>query len=256
MKEKTKDELEREHYINTPGKIALHKFRRQFDFRINYGMADIEIDSLIEGTKKGEIIIDWNVFLPSKGKNLQRGFIWTLKQQQELILSVLKGITIAPITVIQYRDDRKQIQEKVTTYKIIDGKQRLSTLIRYVNNIFPITYRGFDIFFTKLTIQAQREITQCIRANIAYEYHDAMISDDDKIAWFEMINFAGTPQDKKHLDYLKSPFINLIEPFEVIDALRGSISGNYERDIKKLNKDNKTCSERVYQEAYQMDQQQ
>jgi hypothetical protein len=42
-----------------------------------------------------------------------------------------------------------------------------------------------------------------VTADVAYEYHDALISDEWKIAWFEMINFAGTPQDIEHLNNLK-----------------------------------------------------
>ncbi len=43
-----------------------------------------------------------------------------------------------------------------------------------------------------------------IKANVGYEYSDKLISDDDKIAWFEAINFTGTPQDAEHLRSLKS----------------------------------------------------
>ena len=34
-----------------------------------------------------------------------------------------------------------------------------------------------------------------------YEYvedYDNLVSDDDKVAWFKFINFAGVPQDKEH----------------------------------------------------------
>lgn len=47
----------------------------------------------------------------------------------------------------------------------------------------------------------------------------------------------------------------LKDPFEVLDALRGSISGEYEHDLICLNVGGKTCSREVYQQAYQMDQQ-
>jgi hypothetical protein len=43
-----------------------------------------------------------------------------------------------------------------------------------------------------------------VTADVAYSYPDVPITDDQKIAWFEMINFAGTPQDIEHLNNLKA----------------------------------------------------
>lgn len=51
------------------------------------------------------------------------------------------------------------------------------------------------------------------------------------------------------------PLILLRESFEVLDALRGSISGNYTKDLARLQANGRTCGERLYNEAYQMDQQ-
>jgi hypothetical protein len=47
----------------------------------------------------------------------------------------------------------------------------------------------------------------------------------------------------------------LTDPFEVLDALGGSISGEYKEDLKLLEKRGKTCTEIVYNEAYQMSEQ-
>lgn len=47
----------------------------------------------------------------------------------------------------------------------------------------------------------------------------------------------------------------LIDPFQVLDALRGSISGEYQEDLQRLNGLGKTCTLDVYSEAYQMNEQ-
>lgn len=47
----------------------------------------------------------------------------------------------------------------------------------------------------------------------------------------------------------------ITEPFEVIDALRGKITGEYEDDLKRLVKAGKTCTREVYNEAYQISEQ-
>jgi hypothetical protein len=52
------------------------------------------------------------------------------------------------------------------------------------------------------------------------------------------------------------PEVPLIKtPFEVIDALGGDLSGDYKHDLLRLMKSNRVCSQKVYDEAYQMDQQ-
>lgn len=175
-------------------KLKLSHFRKKLSFNINHGMADISLRSLL---RHKDYEIDWDVFLPTKNKNLQRPFVWTLFQKRELILSKLKGVKIAPISVINY--DHK-------IYKIIDGKQRLSTLIAFVQNEFSIEVDGKEYWFDDLDDDAAKGefLYQPIYADIGYEYPFSPIPDDELIAWFEMINFSGTPQDAEHLKNLKS----------------------------------------------------
>jgi|ERR1051325_1043934 hypothetical protein len=143
--------------------------------------------------------IDFEVFLPSKGINLQRDFVWDLFQKQQLIISLLKGIKIPHLSIIQYSPNE---QERV--YKIIDGKQRLSTLISFYRNEFSIEWEGENYYYQELDRKAQKEIELFgVQADVMYEWWDDMISDEDKIKWFEMINFLGTPQDQQHLNKLK-----------------------------------------------------
>ena len=54
--------------------------RTQQPFHINYGMADISIKNILD--PNWNITIDWDVYLPSKNMNLQRGFVWTLEHNQ------------------------------------------------------------------------------------------------------------------------------------------------------------------------------
>ncbi len=180
-----------EKYKNDPEKLGLSTFRKKLPFNINYGMADIDIKTLINR----EIEIDFDVFLPSKGKNLQRGFVWTKDQKHELILSILKGIKLPAITVL-YLDHK--------VYKVIDGKQRLCTLIQFMKNEFSINVNNKEYFCSDLTLEAQSELNGSIKSNIGYEYSDKLISDDILIEWFEMINYSGTPQEKDHINNLKN----------------------------------------------------
>ena len=49
--------------------------------------------------------------------------------------------------------------------------------------------------------------------------------------------------------------VKLQDPFKVLDALRGHITGEYVEDLKRLHENNQTCTEEVYNQAYQIDQQ-
>ena len=41
------------------------------------------------------------------------------------------------------------------------------------------------------------------QGDMAFSYDTEQISDDDKIRWFNQLNFAGTPQEQEHIDKLK-----------------------------------------------------
>lgn len=135
---------------------------------------------------------DFDVYLPSKKMNLQRPLVWTLDQKRSLIESVLIRRAIPPISVIQLVDD---------TYQVIDGKQRLSAFIEYVQGGFNFCGYYCDDLPREYLGQIHRYIPF---AYCLFEYPDAPISDNDKIEWFQWINFAGTPQDIKHMERLNA----------------------------------------------------
>lgn len=149
-------------------------------------------------------IIDYDVKL-SNGKNLQRDFVWTIEQKRSLIISMLKGLQIPNFAVVQYRNDLDFSSKKPTTLKVIDGKQRLKTIEDFLNNEFSLLFNGLEYFYTDLDDDAQHKIsTYTLLFNLIYEYDDIMLSDEQLISWFELVNFAGTPQDLDHLEKLKS----------------------------------------------------
>ena len=139
--------------------------------------------------------IDFNVFLPSIGKNLQRDFVWDLIQKQEIVMSVIIGRHVPHLAIINRYDD---------TYEIIDGKQRLSSLFEYLDGAFPIVIDGIEYYYNDLDEDYKLEI-KCsnIKYYIVYEENQNAISDLDRINWFKFINFAGTKQDYEHLNSLK-----------------------------------------------------
>jgi hypothetical protein len=134
---------------------------------------------------------DFDVYLPTKGLNLQRPLVWTLDQKRSLIESILIRRSIPPISVVQTLGD---------TYQVIDGKQRLSAFIEYVQGGFDFCGYYCDDLPKDYAGQINRHWVTAYRL---CEY-DTPVSDDEKVEWFNWINFAGTPQDIAHMEALKN----------------------------------------------------
>ncbi len=143
--------------------------------------------------------IDFDVFLPTKGINLQREKVWTLLQKRELIMSILMERfipNICTLSLIDY-DDKKGGD----IIQIIDGKQRLSAMIDFYDNEFTIILEGNEYHYIDLPTDYQSKIANYhIRHQTSYDDFNTKISDEVKIDWFKKINFFGTPQDVSHLE--------------------------------------------------------
>ena len=148
--------------------------------------------------------VDMNIYLEKYDYNLQRPFVWTLHQQQELIWSIFMGRPIPPFVFIHHANSRMDDNESAII-QIIDGKQRLTTIFRYMDNEFPIIVDGEEVFFKDLDKRAQHRIDFFdMRAQIYYSYKENPITDDEKIIIFNHYNFAGTPQEEEHKNKLHS----------------------------------------------------
>lgn len=171
----------------------LRELRNTFDFNPQ------EVSSSVGYFFKNNI--DWDVYLPTKGFNLQRDFVWNLDQKRELIHSMLIGRHIphcAVINVIDTNNENKDI------WQVIDGKQRLTTINLFLLDEFTIELEGKEYLFSELPNDYQIAINRFyFRYYVVNEEWGKPITDDQKISWFKFINFAGTPQDKQHLDKLK-----------------------------------------------------
>lgn len=145
--------------------------------------------------------IDFDVYLPSKGINLQRDFVWNIDQKRELIWSILMNRNIPRMAMMNVIVDKSNLDG---VYQVIDGKQRLSSMIDFYRNKFTLLIDGNEYFFKDLPIDYQRVIKGYHFAYyLANEPLDDPFTDQDKIDWFMQINFAGTPQDKEHFEKLK-----------------------------------------------------
>lgn len=143
-------------------------------------------------------IIDFDVYLPTKGRNLQRDYVWTIEQKRELIWSILMNRHIPRMAMLNVAAKGSYI------YQVIDGKQRLSAMITFYKGEFDLIIDDQSYYFKDLPEEYQRVIAgYMFPYYIVNEDYGETFSDQDKIDWFTYINFAGTPQDAEHLKGLK-----------------------------------------------------
>lgn len=160
-----------------------------------------ELKRWLEGS--GWDDLDFDVYLKTKNKNLQRDLVWTLEQKRQLIWSILKRMHIPKITVINYKRHLGPNTNR-NLLQIIDGKQRVNAFISFIRGDFGIELNGNEYFLNDLDEILKGQImSYYFVADEYYEYSDDLFTDDEKIYLFELVNFFGTPLDIKHLEDLK-----------------------------------------------------
>jgi uncharacterized protein with ParB-like and HNH nuclease domain len=172
------------------------------EIRKGHGLNVRECASSLKYIKSKDI--DFDVFLPSIGKNLQRHLVWDIKQKREIVLSVIYGRHIPHIS---YINSIKVIDGKLSDseiWQIIDGKQRLTSLFSFIDDKFTIILEGEEFLFSELPNDYKLGILSFhIRKYEVVEDVVNSIKDSEKIIWFKSINFSGTIQEETHMNLLK-----------------------------------------------------
>ena len=178
--------------------LSLNRFQRKYSHHINHGLSFFYLSKLRE-----YIDFDFDVFLPTIGKSLQRGLVWTMEQKQALIISILRDQKLTPFVVIQRNDFQK---DDKYDFQVIDGKQRLTTLFDFIDGKFPIEADGWKYDINTLPADCKKQILSYMGCtfNVHYDYPTEPISDQTKIDLFEDVNWLGTPQEIEHLNSLKN----------------------------------------------------
>lgn len=145
--------------------------------------------------------IDFDVYLPTKGINLQRDYVWTIEQKRELIWSVLMNRHIPRMAILNVVSEKEDLKG---TYQVIDGKQRLSSMIDFYKGNYDLIIDEKSYYFKDLPEDYKRVISGFMFPYyIVNEDYGNTFTDEDKINWFRYINFAGTIQDAEHFKKLK-----------------------------------------------------
>jgi hypothetical protein len=160
---------------------------------------------LVEGIQVNEL--SWNPFIFDKtGEKIyyQRGFEWTLEQNQLLIESIYNEITIGTFIVRRRSYNEvvaliKQGHTDVAFHDIVDGKQRLNALISFVANEYP-DFEGN--YFGDFSEYGKRQFMGYSRLNYGLLEDNTPDKSVHKI--FLNHNFAGAPMSMDHINFVKS----------------------------------------------------
>ena len=106
-------------------------------------------DPKSENCKISSVIQDRNDY--NLDPEYQRGDVWVDSARSELIKSILQNVCIPSIIVSKNKDD---------IYVVIDGKQRLTTLFKFVDNEFPLLWNGKRIYYSKNTSENDFVLTK------------------------------------------------------------------------------------------------
>ncbi len=150
---------------------------------------------------------NWNPYIYGKDCSkyyYQRPFVWSVEDNQLLIESIYQGIDCGKILVRKH--SWKSIEKKANngetelSFKdIVDGKQRLNAVKGFLLNEYP-DLRGN--YFNDLSFVAQNKITN--NQLFSYSEMGEDVNDETVLKQFLKLNFAGVPQSKEHIEFVKS----------------------------------------------------
>lgn len=147
---------------------------------------DFSIFELFRKFKAGKLILE---------VDFQRNVVWNNKQQSELIESILMGL---PLPIFYFK------QQDNSTYVVVDGKQRLSTLFLFLNNGFQLkNLKILDFLNGKKfkDLDNQYGIYQSQLEDYQVYSHVILPPTPDRIVFdiFERVNRGGTQLNKQEI---------------------------------------------------------
>ena len=148
---------------------------------------------------------DFDVFLPDYGVNLQRPYVWTPVQQSEFLTSMLQEKPLESVVVIERTIDITA-RNYTCVIEVIDGKQRLLTIKKFLDGEIGMKMNGRTVFFSEFDKEAKfffRHRANSIIATVYYCGDDIPMTDAQKIQLFNYYNFSGTPQTEDHKNMLR-----------------------------------------------------
>ena len=160
--------------------------------------------NVINGIQIKEISLDpW--VLNDKGEKIyfQRDYVWTLEDEQLFIESIYNHLSLG--TIVMRKRSFKWVEQTaqsgetdIAYYDVVDGKQRIHTLYRFMTDQFPDLNGNYYSDFSELAVRQFRDAADLDIFEIQENATDATV-----LQIFLNVNFAGRPMSKEHIDFVK-----------------------------------------------------
>ena len=175
-------------------------------FKIEEMLENGNVATEFDGVKSLEY--NFNPYVYDKnGKKLyfQRDYCWTLEDEQNFIESIYNYLNLGTIVLrkrsFQWIEKQcKAGNTEAAFYDIIDGKQRIHTLMRFMNNEFSDLHGNYYGDFSEY---ARRVFSMDVQGLDVMEINEGA-TDEDVLRVFLNVNYSGKPMSREHLDYVKS----------------------------------------------------
>ncbi|MCC8121101.1 MAG: DUF262 domain-containing protein [Oscillospiraceae bacterium] len=159
-------------------------FATNDDVRLNYNNSTVE-----------SLIHRYHHFGVNMEPEYQRGYVWDDSDRERLLDSIFFNADIGKFVF----NEIGWASVDHDLYEIIDGKQRLSTLVSYFEN--PWSYRG--VYFNELSGQDRYRFM-----NHPIVYADLRNADcATTLKVFLMLNRGGKQMDKEHLQKIEEMYL-------------------------------------------------
>ena len=129
----------------------------------------------------------------------QRDFVWDEKDQELLITSIFEGIEIGKFAFVSL--DFKEDSDLL--YEILDGKQRATTLVRFITDQFK--YKGK--YFSELS---REDRLYFMDYNITMGETRFELNEAEKREYFLRLNTRGREQTLDHINKVRNQLSELL----------------------------------------------
>lgn len=123
----------------------------------------------------------------------QREFVYDLKQQEDVIHTILKGFPLNTMYWVKTGDD---------TFEVLDGQQRTLSAMYFLSHKLQITVDGKSYYNDSLPDDLYENLM-----NYEFMVYICEGTASEKLDWFEVVNVAGeelTPQELRNSVYTGS----------------------------------------------------
>jgi len=155
-----------------------------FNSPLNITTSKCTLNAFLHLYQEGDIYFD---------ATYQREYVWSQEDVQALLTSLFTGYPIGGFSAVINKEDKNRY------YEVIDGKQRLISILKFMTNKVPYRVKGETLYFKDLSQSDQRAFRGINATEIILSNKEAHpVTFMQKVEYFKRINFSGVKQSDSH----------------------------------------------------------